>query len=73
MDNGQVSVTVPGLNINLIAATVNRSHEGMMLVLARHMTQYARKGVMLSIEDELYRIVWGHRKGMQYQVGLQRQ
>jgi hypothetical protein len=69
----QISVTVLANNMNLIADTVNRSQRGLMLVLDKHMKRYAKKGMILSIENELYRIVWNHTKGMQYHIGLQRQ
>ncbi len=72
-DYKKVSVTVLGNNVNFGADTVNCSQKGMMLVLAKHMRKFAKKSVMLSIENKLYHIVWGHSKGMQYQIGLQRQ
>lgn len=72
-DHKQVSVTVLGANINLVAETVNCSTRGMMLVFAKHMGAFVKNGVILNIENELFRIVWGHCKGIQYQIGLQRQ
>jgi hypothetical protein len=71
--NKQVTVTVLGNDINFLAETVNRSQGGMMVVLSNHMRKFTKKGIILSVENELYRIVWGHSKGMQWQIGLQRQ
>lgn len=69
----QITLTVLANNIKLIADTVNHSQKGFMLVLSKHLKRCAKKGMIVSIEKELYKIVWTHTKGMQYQIGLQKQ
>jgi hypothetical protein len=68
----QARTTLLACNIDLLAYIVNRGANGLGLVLPDHVKKYVKKGVMVSIGTELYRVVWAHSKGQQYQIGLQR-
>jgi hypothetical protein len=67
---GEVSVRIPGAGVIFQAETMNRSTGGIMLATGVHVKKYVVRDTLLTLENNVYRVVWNRVKGCQFQLGL---